>query len=177
MDTESQLIIRLQSGDDAALAKLYELLASNVYSLALQMLRNHEDAEEVLQDSFVKLHQNAERFNPDFGSARAYLYTIARNEARMRLRAKQSRPNKLAEIDLHDPSSSFEAQTTDHDARIVVASALEHLESSDKHLLEAAFFQGYSHQELSDQTGLALGTVKSRLRRALLKLREVLKSV
>jgi RNA polymerase sigma-70 factor (ECF subfamily) len=175
MDTEEQLIIRLQSGDETSLAKLYDLLSNQVFSLALQILRNREDAQEVLQDTFVKLYQNAERFNPEFGSARAYIYTIARNESRMRLRAKQSRPQKLADIDLHDPSSSFEAnQVTDHDSRITVAKALEHLGSEDQHLLKASFFEGYSHAELAEQTGMPLGTLKSKVRRALLKLRDLL---
>ncbi|MCA9835382.1 MAG: sigma-70 family RNA polymerase sigma factor [Trueperaceae bacterium] len=178
MDTEEQLILGLQSGDEASLARLYELLSNQVYALALQMLRNREDAQEVLQDTFVKLYQNAERFKPEFGSARAYIYTIARNECRMRLRAKQSRPQKLADIDLHDPASSFgDGHETDHDVRITVAKALEHLETEDQHLLKASFYEGYSHAELADQTGMPLGTVKSKVRRALLKLRDFLGDV
>ncbi len=172
MDTESELIIRLQLGDEAAFAELYELLANNVYALALQMLKNREDAEEVLQDCFIKLHQNANRFKPEFGSARAYIYTIARNEARMRLRAKQSRPKSNNDFDIHDPASTFEAKSTDHDTRIFLEKALGDLNQTDKHLLEASFFQGYTHHDLSEQTGLPLGTIKSRLRRALLKLKE-----
>lgn len=177
MDTEAQLIFALQLGDEAALAKLYHLLADTIYALALQLLKSHEDAEEVLQDTFIKLHQHAERFNPEFGSARAYIYTIARNEARMRLRARQSRPLKLAELDLHDTNSPFEAEQTDHDLRITVLKALEHLTAEDKQLVEASFFAGFSHAELSEQTGLALGTLKSRLRRALLKLRAFLGNI
>ena len=178
MPTETELMLRLQSGDDAALAGLYEVLGSHVYALALQMLRNREDAEEVLQDSFVKLHHSAARFDPEMGSVRAYLYTIARNEARMRLRAKRSRPKKSASYDLHEPNSSFRAPSKDdHDLRISLDGALEHLNAEDAHLLKASFFQGYTHAELSEQTGLPLGTVKSRVRRALLKLRDMLVDV
>lgn len=175
MHTETDLMLRLHSGDEAALVSLYELLGNNVYALALQMLRNREDAEEVLQDTFVKLFQTAGRFQPELGSARAYIYTIARNEARMRLRAKKSRPSKAEGIDLHEAGSPFQAPSdVDHDARISVGKALEHLHDEDVNLLKASFFAGYSHAELSERTGLPLGTVKSRVRRALLKLRDLL---
>lgn len=175
MDTETDLILRIRSGDEAALSSLYELLGKNVYAMALQMLRNREDAEEVLQDTFVKLYQTAERFKPDLGSARAYIYTIARNECRMRLRAQRSRPYKATEFDLHDASSLFQAPTeSEQETRIILGNALEHLEDEDTQLLKAAFFAGYSHAELAERMGLPLGTVKSRVRRTLLKLRELL---
>jgi RNA polymerase sigma-70 factor (ECF subfamily) len=177
MDAEDQLILRLAAGDEVALALLYESLSRQVYALVLQLLHSREDAEEVLQDAFVKLAQTAERFNPDYGSARAYLYTIARNEALMRLRAKRSRPVNIPELDLHDPGSTFSAQKIDHDTRIAVATAFEKLEPSDAKLLKAAFYEGYSHGELSDKLGLPLGTVKSRVRRALLKMRDILGEV
>ena len=175
--TETDLIFRVRSGDEVALASLYNLLGPNVFALALHMLRNREDAEEVLQDTFVKLHQTAARFDPELGSARAYVYTIARNEARMRLRARRSRPGR-AEVDVHDAERLFPAPAAvDPDARITLGKALEHLHSEDAGLLQASFFQGYSHAELSEQTGLPLGTVKSRLRRALSKLRDLLVDV
>ena len=178
MHTETELMLRLQSGDDSALAGLYDALGPNVYALALQMLSNREDAEEVLQDTFGKLYQNVTRFDPELGSARAYIYTIARNEARMRLRAKRSRPSKAESYDLYDATSPFKAPNkVDHDLRISLGKALEHLHDDDAKLLKASFFEGYSHAELSEQTGLPLGTVKSRVRRALLKLREVLVDV
>ena len=170
---EADLIFRIRSGDEVALASLYKLLGPNVFALALHMLRNREDAEEVLQDTFVKLYQTAERFDPELGSAKAYVYTIARNEARMRLRARKSRPGK-ADLDVHAADSLFPAAHIDADVSMVVEAALEHLHHEDANLLQASFFQGYSHAELSEQTGLPLGTVKSRVRRALLKLRALL---
>ena len=165
-------MLRLQSGDDTALAELYALLANNVYALALHMLRNREDAEEVLQDTFIKLHQNAHHYKSNLGSVKAYAYTIARNEARMRLRKQQSRPHKADTYDVHDGSLS--ATTTDPDTHLSVQTALELLPTEEAQLLKASFFDGYSHAELSEQTGMPLGTLKSRIRRALLKLRDAL---
>lgn len=175
MDDEAALVIRLSQGDEPALSELYERLSRQVFSLALQLLGSHQDAEEVLQDTFVKLyHHNG--YKPELGSARAYIYSIARNEALMRLRAKRSRPIS-SDIDLHSSDSSFEAPGKDSDARLLLQHAFKQLDDTDAKLLNAAFYQGYSHDELAEQTGLPLGTVKSRIRRALLKLRDVLGDV
>ena len=172
MDEEAALITRIQAGDETSLKELFDLSSRHVYGLAWQILKSREDAEEVLQDTFVKLYQN-NGFNPSYGSARAYLYAIARNEAFMRLRAKGSRP-QLSEIDLHDPNTHFQASSINQDNKLVVEKALSSLESTDAKLLKASFYWGYTHDELAQQTGLPLGTVKSRVRRALLRLRDLL---
>ena len=175
MGTETDLILRLRSGDDAALKALYDHLAHNVYALAWQMLKSREDAEEVLQDTFLKLYETASRFDPDLSSGKAYVYTIARNEARMRLRARRARPVKVGDVDLHSSTSAFaHPHKPDHETHVTLEKVLGHLHAEDAHLLRASFFEGYSHAELSHQTGLPLGTVKSRIRRALQKLRESL---
>ena len=170
MDDETTLVIRLLQGDETALQDLYERLSRQVFSLALQMLNNRQDAEEVLQDTFVKLTTH-NSFNPSYGSARAYIYTIARNECLMRLRTKGSRP-QLSNIDIHE--NPLEAELNDIDTALTVKQALAKLETLDAKHLKASFYWGYTHDELSQQTGLPLGTVKSRLRRALLRLRDLL---
>jgi RNA polymerase sigma-70 factor (ECF subfamily) len=169
MDTESELMRRLAEGDESALGRLYERLSGNVYALALHMLGSREDAEEVLQDSFVNLYRSARRFDPSLGSVRAYAYTIARNQARMRLRTRSSRPST-------EPLEEREAAVppADHATGIALNGALARLELDELRLLEATFFDGFSHMELAEQTGLPLGTLKSRIRRALLKLRGLL---
>ena len=175
MDVEAELVLRIGEGDDHALKELYGHLAGNVFALAVQMLGSREDAEEVLQDTFVKLHKSARRFDVERGSARAYLYTIARNEARMRLRARSVRPTKLGEIDLHDSRVHFEAPASgDPDTQLTVHRALEQLDPEDARLVKASFLQGYPHKDIAEHSGLPLGTVKSRIRRALQKLRDLL---
>lgn len=167
MDTESELVRRLAHGDESALGRLYERLGPNVFALALHMLGNREDAEEVLQDSFVKLYRNAGRFDPELGSARAYLYTIARNEARMRLRRNRGRPKHRS---LDDGEAAPEVAASNGDA-VLLSGALASLDADEVKLLRATFFDGFSHAELAESTGLPLGTLKSRIRRALRKLR------
>lgn len=169
MDTESELMLRLAEGDESALGRLYERLSGNVFSLALHMLGDREDAEEVLQDSFVNLYRSARRFDPALGSVRAYAYTIARNQARMRLRSRKSRPATQS-IEEREPVTA----TRDGATAVTLDSALSRLELDELKLLEATFFDGFSHTELAERTGLPLGTLKSRIRRALLKLRGIL---
>ncbi|MEX2541742.1 MAG: sigma-70 family RNA polymerase sigma factor [Trueperaceae bacterium] len=169
MDTESELMVRVAEGDEIALGRLYERLGGNVFALALHMLGDREDAEEVLQDSFVNLYRSARRFDPALGSVRAYTYTIARNQARMRLRKRRSRlPTEPLEE--REPT----APATDNATAIALNGALARLEHDEVRLLEATFFDGFSHMELAERTGLPLGTLKSRIRRALLKLRGLL---
>lgn len=138
MDTESELMLRLAEGDESALGRLYERLSGNVFFPGdMHMLGNREDAEEVLQDSFVNLYRSARRFDPALGSVRAYTYTIARNQARMRLRSRRSR---LAA----QPIEEREPVTAPRDGAAVVTldGALSRLELDELKLLEATFFDG-----------------------------------
>lgn len=175
VDAELELLTRVGDGDETALRALYELLARNVMALALQIVGRREDAEEVVQDTFVTVHRQAARFDPSRGSVRAWVYTIARNEARMRLRARASRP--VADgADVHDPAFDRGAPSGADEAvdRVLVERALKGLADDDARLLRDAFYAGFSHSELADREGTPLGTIKSRLRRALLKAREAL---
>lgn len=173
-DAEATLLIRLQHGDQEALHELYTQLSGNVYSLAQQMLRNHEEAEEVLQDTFLKVYTSANGFDASRGSARAFVYTVARNGCLSRLRARRARPEAALEWDVHDPGAPFPERWADPALRAETDQVLGHLAPLDRTLVEEAFYGGYSHRELAARTGLPLGTVKSRVRRALLSLRELL---
>ena len=173
MEPESALIVRVAQGDTGALRDLYERLSGNVFALVLAMLRSREDAEEVVQDTFVKLHRNAGRYRPDRGSARAWIYTIARNEARMRLRARSSRPRKTDSVDVHHADAPLAAQEQrDPVANVTVERAMAVLTPEDAALVRGSFFLGLSHAELAERNRLPLGTVKSRIRRALIAMRE-----
>lgn len=174
-DAEANLLARLRYGErpgnQEALHELYTRLSGNVYALALNLLHSREEAEEVLQDTFLKIYRSAHTFDPALGSARAFVYTVARNDCLSRLRARRARPKKDADWDLHDP----ERQPADTPADLVLSlqmeQALAQLEPLDRDLLKASFYEGYSHGALVERFDLPLGTVKSRVRRALLALR------
>lgn len=177
VDAERQLVERLSRGDDSALRELYEVLGRNVFALALQMTRSREDAEEVVQDTFVKVHEHAGRFDPIRGSVRAWVYTIARNLCRMRLRARTSRPEPAIGLEPEDAAPAGRgSRETDHVDRLTVQQAFTSLSDDEASLLQDAFYGGYSHADLAERDGVPLGTVKSRLRRAMLKARDALTS-
>ena len=173
MELEAELVVRLQGGDEGALAELYERLGGNVYALALKLLKSREEAEEVVQDTFLTLYRKAESYSTPHLSPRAFIYTIARNEALSRLRKRGARPGKADGWDVHDPSAAFSSPApADPTTALFVGKMLERLDPEERTLLEGNFYSGYTHAELADLTGLPLGTVKSKLRRALLKLRD-----
>lgn len=173
MDAEVALMLRLRVRDEAALAELYGRLGGHVYALALRLLDSREEAEEVLQDTFVRAFERAHQYRPELGSPRAFVYTIARHEALSRLRARGARPQRTeARDDELEPNLACEPP--DLTTRTMVRGALEHLAERDRALLEATFFQGLSHSEIAASSGLPLGTVKTRVRRALLQLRRFL---
>ena len=172
MDSEAALVGRLQRGDERALAELYDRLGTHVYALALKLLRSPEEAEEVVQDTFLKLYE-ADSYKTLERSPRAYIYTIARNLALSRLRKRQVRPTKAEEWDVYDPRSDLaEPQSADHESKLLAERLLAYLSDDERALVEDSFYEGYTHSQLAKRTGLPLGTVKSKLRRALLKLRD-----
>ncbi|RIH88802.1 RNA polymerase sigma factor [Calidithermus roseus] len=175
MESDSDLIRQVAQGEESALEELYRRYGGKVYALLLRMLGGREEAEEVLQDSFVQLYKEARRYDPQRGSVSTFVFTIARNLALSRLRARRVRPQKALEHDLHDPEQEMglwhEHDPTD---RVLVERALARLSPEDRRLLEESFYWGYSHSELSERHQMPLGTVKTKLRRALLQLREFL---
>ena len=175
MDTETELMARLQQGDEQALAELYERLSPNVNALALKLLRSREEAEEVVQDTFLTLYRKADRYHTWQQSPRAYIYTIARNNAYSRLRKRKARPQKVDDLDVTDARSRYAKSPSPKDptTELYVEEMLGHLDAQERELLEQNFYEGYTHAELAERTDLPLGTVKSKLRRALLKLRDI----
>jgi len=172
VETDAELLARLRHGDDEALAELYRRLAPAVFALALRTLSSREEAEEVLQDTFVKLYREAPRRQDEWVSGRAFVYVIARNLALSRLRARGARPAAAPDLDPHEADFALASTpATDPTTRAVVMGAMERLDPADRRLVEAAFFQGFTHAELAEQGEVPLGTLKARLRRALLKMR------
>lgn len=170
--SDAELVARVAQGSEDALGELFERHAGSVAALAQRMLGDRRDAEEVVQDTFLSLHRHAAAFDGRRASMRTYLYAIARNLCLTRLRKRASRPLPAHGSDPHD--AAFQAAVgVDHDPlpAILVRGALESLAQDERELLEAAFYGGFSHRELADIHALPLGTVKSRLRRALGKLR------
>jgi RNA polymerase sigma-70 factor (ECF subfamily) len=168
---DAELLHRTAQGDLQAFEELYRRYSGSVYALLLHILGIREEAEEILQDTFVKLHREAHRYQPERGSVATFLFVIARTLAFSRLRARQARPQKDEAWDVHDPTQELGLWEEAPEERILIRLALQRLPQDERELLEAAFYRGYSHSELAKRFGLPLGTVKTKLRRALQQLR------
>lgn len=161
---------RVAQGDGEALAELHRRIGRHVYAVAYHLLRHREEAEEIVQDTFARVARGAGSYHPELGSPRAFIYTVARNAALSQLRARGARPVTVDPGEL--PPDHLEAPAPDLETRVAVQSAVEHLKGGDQVLILDAFFDGLSHPEIAAKRHLPLGTVKSRLRRALLAMRE-----
>jgi RNA polymerase sigma-70 factor, ECF subfamily len=170
--SEAELLARVATGDEKALEELHFVLAPKVFALAMRILRVREEAEEVLQDTFIHVFRDLTRRATSTEHPRAFIYTIARNLCLSRLRARGSRPEIAPDLELNDLGASTAA--SDPVDKILIRAALARLAVDERSLLESAYFDGWSHSELADRTGLPLGTIKAKLRRALLKLRGIL---
>jgi RNA polymerase sigma-70 factor, ECF subfamily len=172
---EAELLERIATGDERALEELHFVLAPKVFALALRMLRVKEEAEEVLQDTFVHVFRDTARRGAGAIHPRAFVFTITRNLCLSRLRARNARPVIAPDLEYEDLGSvSGVVEPSDGVNRVVVRAALARLAVDERTLLEEMYFDGWTHTELSERTGLPLGTVKAKLRRALLKLRGIL---
>ncbi|WP_288404023.1 sigma-70 family RNA polymerase sigma factor [uncultured Deinococcus sp.] len=169
------LMVQLRHGQPEALRALYDEFGGVTYRLCLRMLASPEDAEETLQDTFLRLEAQAGRYDTARGSVQTFVLTIAHHLCLERLRTRRARPQAQPQAaQPEDPAFDLPAPPAPRDPldRALVEAALRTLPDTDRLLLEEMFFGGYTHAELTARTGLPLGTVKSRLRRALVKLRE-----
>lgn len=171
-------LCRAALGDGQALGSFYDETSVMVYSLALRMLGNEQDAEEVTLDVYNQVWRTAESFTAGRGSVTAWLMTLARTRALDKLRARKSRQSKVEPIPEHfDPPAAAttpEQDTLLAEQRRMVIWALQQLPHEQRHMLELAYFQGLSHSELAHLLGEPLGTVKTRIRLGMIKLRELL---
>jgi RNA polymerase sigma-70 factor, ECF subfamily len=171
---EQQLVSRFLLGDEEAIRQVYQRFARPVYTLGLRLLGSAEAAEELTQDVFLTAWRKAARFDATRGRLSTWLMAIAHNLAVDRLRREHgvTRPHlvfvdELPEREQVAGSGTIEA-VIDRD---VAARAMESLSDSERTLLSLAYFQGMTAREIADADGIPLGTVKTRLRSALIKLR------
>lgn len=173
------LLQRIVDRDQVALAELYDKHGRLVFSLALRILRSQCDAEEVLQEVFVRVWTRAATYDERLGSPAAWLTRIARNLAIDRLRSVQSRgevmsaiPEVASEVGPAAPGPTSAGALPDVLLVDSIRSAMDSLPAAQRQVIEAAFFDGYTHQELAERFALPLGTVKTRIRTGLMTLRQ-----
>ncbi len=165
----ASLIRRLTRGDHQALGEFYDLYAGLVNGLAIRILRDRAEAEDTVQEVFVQVWQQASRFDPARGTPVAWLCTMARSRALDRLRRRSSRREEPAP----DDRSSWSAPAASAEA-LAVRKALDGLPDDQRRVLELAYYEGLTQTEIADRLKEPLGTIKTRIRTAMIRLRGVL---
>jgi RNA polymerase sigma-70 factor, ECF subfamily len=171
-------LARIAGGDQMAFAELYDRHARLVFSLALRILRERADAEDVVQEVFAQVWTQAGRYDPARGAVAAWMLMLARSRAIDRLRARRARPESAAEPStaesLPDSAATQDLELLSAEQVERLQRALTDLPDSQRMALELAYYEGLTHTEVAARLGEPLGTVKTRIRQAVIKLRESL---
>ena len=159
------------SGSTEAFRSVYDRYGRMVYSIAFRILQDSQLAEECVQDVFVEVWRHAKRYDPVRGQPSTWLCAIARNRALDAVRSRSRRPVPQADIELSGSSPDTADILAAADEAVHVAEAMATLQPAQLEVLQLAYFDGLSHSEIAARLTLPLGTVKSRLRLALDRLR------
>lgn len=175
---EVRLLERVARRDSGAMAEAYALYGGAVFSYALRALGSREDAEEVLQDTFIRLWEKASEYNPSLGRPFTWVFLLARGLCldRQRRVGRRARRMRMAAMENGGDVAPFLPRVFPQDELRRVLAALTTLSALDRRAVEMAVFLECTGQEIADDTQEPLGTVKSRVRRGLARLRHILKS-
>lgn len=179
--SDEDMLARIADGDSEALAALYERYARVVYGLALRMLGNRELAEDLVQETFWRVWRRSSTFNHERGRVASWVFGIAHNLAVDELRRQRLRPVPVYEDDarpvlqeLADEQVDVAAAALGSEQRSILLNALARIPPEQREVIELAYFGGLSQREIAERLQNPVGTVKTRARLALQKLRDVL---
>ena len=171
--TDLELIRAIAEQDEASLAELYDRYRSLCYALALRVVRDQGRAEDVVQDAFLSVWRKAGSFTPGRGSVRTWLTSVVRNRAIdiVRARRESTADDEPTLLAIRDPRPPVEEQVAHALDAELLRTVLAELPHEQRHAIGLAFFAGRSHVEIAEATDTPLGTVKSRIRLGMQRLR------
>jgi RNA polymerase sigma-70 factor (ECF subfamily) len=178
--TDADLLRRIGEGDVGAVAALYDRYAPSMLAIAVRIVRDRTEAEDVVHDSFVLVGERAGQYVAERGSVAAWLITLVRNLSIDRRRRHERRGAIARDVFAHEPAvadADPEVRALAANERERVRLALARLPDVQRATLEIAFFEGLSYPEIAEREGVPLGTIKSRAARALAALRDALQEV
>jgi RNA polymerase sigma-70 factor (ECF subfamily) len=176
---DPSLLARVVKGDQQAFSQLYDHSSTLLFTLAVRILGNHEEAAELLQDVYLEVWRKISRYDVGRGTPVAWLVTLTRSRAIDRLRTRTARGHRstnsleegiAAQVADHGPSP-FETQA-DQELRIAVGAAVAELPLAQQQAIELAYYEGLSHVEIAERLNQPLGTVKTRIKLGMSKLRD-----
>ncbi len=180
-NSDDLLLRRLRGGDYEAVEELYNRYSRITFALALRLLSDPGGAEDIVQEVFLKIWRNPDSFDPNRGRFASWLMSVVHNQCIDQLRKKRHTNVSLDQEEtqehlnyLVDNKPAPEEEVWIKMRRDLVRQVLNQLPQEQRRLIDLAFFGGYTHQEIATQTGQPLGTVKSRIRQGLLKLKSLL---
>ena len=174
---DAELLGLIAGGDVRAVGELYDRHSATLFPIALRIVRDRAEAEDVLHDAFVAVNERATQYTAERGSVIAWLVTLVRNLSIDRTRRRERRGALARDVLPHEPHASVrdpERLTSDASEREKIRRALGTLPDAQRQTLEVAFFEGLSYPEIAARENVPLGTIKSRAARALAALREAL---
>ncbi len=169
------LLARVATGDQGAFAELYDQLAPRVLGLTRRLLRDHSQAEEVAQEVFLEIWQSAPRFDPNKGGASTWILTMAHRRAVDRIRASQASRDRDVRVGIRDWDPDYDNVSESVEIRIEnerVKRAMSRLTELQRQAVTLAYYGGYSHSEVAELLRVPIGTVKTRLRDGMIRLRD-----
>ncbi|WP_319411259.1 sigma-70 family RNA polymerase sigma factor [uncultured Cohaesibacter sp.] len=176
-DPISDLILRVALRDRSAFSALYEATSAKLFGICLRVLKDRAEAEEALQEAYVKVWNNASRFSVTANSPISWLAAIARNNAIDRLRARRPETVELdEEMGGADETPDPERLVMSRETGARISACLEELEANRADAVRGAYLDGYSYQELAEQFSVPLNTMRTWLRRSLMSLRKCLET-
>ena len=180
LEAEIALLHRIGQGDRRSFEELYDRFSGVLFSTAYRVLNNREAAEDVLQDVFIQIWEKAALYDPTRGKPMTWAITLTRNKAIDRLRSTQRR-NRLQDdleheaqtVEQFDDKNSFDAVSSVETGEMV-REAIKKLSKDQREAIELAFLSSLTQTEISERLGEPLGTVKARIRRGMMKLKDLL---
>lgn len=169
------LIARVALGDRLAFSQLYDATSAKLFGVCLRVLQDRHEAEDALQDVFVRIWQKAGSYASNGYSPMTWLITLARNRAIDRLRARKAPAETIEDVPgLSDPAPGPEAAAIAASERARIARCLDELEAGRAEAVRGAYLEGATYQDLAARHGVPLNTMRTWLRRSLLKLKDCL---
>ena len=168
---EKHIVDLLREGDEKAISLLYEHYGDTLYGVAFKVVRDEELAQDILQESFIKIWNKAHTYDPSKAKLFTWLFRITRNTAIDKLRSLSNKVEREIQIDVSDVYNVGEENIRPE--LMDMKKQLDKIEPKYQIVLEALFFEGMTQQEASEELGIPLGTVKSRLKIGLRELRKI----